>query len=51
MKVQNGFDKKTSVYPARLILIVIFFSVSILTLSGTLDIPKLIANWLTFQGI
>jgi len=51
VKLQSGFDKKLFVYPARLILIVIFLSASILTLSGALDIPKLIVNWLTFQGI
>jgi cytochrome c-type biogenesis protein len=51
MKVQAGLNKKQYVYPARLILIIIFFSTSVLTLSGTLDITKLIVNWLAFQGI
>jgi cytochrome c-type biogenesis protein len=47
----SGNEKNISVYPGRLVIIAVFLSVSILTISGALDIPKMIINWLTFQGI
>ena len=51
MREKSAVSKKSYVYPGRLILIAVFISASILTLSGKLDIPGLIINWLTFQGI
>lgn len=37
--------------PLRLMFILFFAATAILTFTGTLDIPKIIALWLTFQGI
>ena len=51
VKEEPVAGKKLYIYPGRLILIAVFISASILTLSGVLDIPRLIVNWLTFQGI
>jgi cytochrome c-type biogenesis protein len=50
-KTNSGLNKRLFVNPVRLILIAVFIGASILTISGALDIPKMIVNWLTFQGI
>ncbi|MCK5611677.1 cytochrome c biogenesis protein CcdA [Candidatus Pacearchaeota archaeon] len=49
--IGNSLAVKSFILPARLIFIAFFISTTVLTISGRLDISKLIVRWLTFQGI
>jgi cytochrome c-type biogenesis protein len=47
----RGLTAKSFIIPARLILIVFFISTTVLSISGRLEISRMIVRWLTFQGI